>query len=111
MRIEQRVTNEAKSIGVAYLLWFFLGSFGAHRFYLHRPTSAILMLVLLIVGLLTVTVIVGAFLLVVLAIWVLVDAFLIPGMVQGHKSQVRGSTSSTQKRSRHGCRELVSRTD
>ena len=23
--IEQRVTNEAKSIGVAYLLWFFLG--------------------------------------------------------------------------------------
>lgn len=29
-----------KSMGVAYLLWFFLGTFGVHRFYLRRRTSA-----------------------------------------------------------------------
>lgn len=26
----------AKSLGVAYLLWFFLGLFGAHQFYLNK---------------------------------------------------------------------------
>ncbi|MER9338932.1 hypothetical protein NKJ06_34395 [Mesorhizobium sp. M0293] len=31
----------------------------------------------------------GAFLLLALGIWILVDAFLIPGMVQAHKSEVR----------------------
>ncbi len=28
-----------KSAGIAYLLWFFLGTFGVHRFYLKRTTS------------------------------------------------------------------------
>ena len=87
--IEQRVTNEAKSIGVAYLLWFFLGGAGAPRFYLGRSTSAILMLLLLIVGVLTLAIVIGGGLLVILGIWALVDAFLIPGMVQQHKARVR----------------------
>ena len=34
MLIEQRITNDAKSPVVAYLLLIFLGFFGAHRFYL-----------------------------------------------------------------------------
>lgn len=33
-----------KSKGVAYLLWFFLGIFSAHRFYLGKTGSAILYL-------------------------------------------------------------------
>lgn len=33
-----------KSKLVAYLLWFFLGAFGAHRFYLRRAKSALLQL-------------------------------------------------------------------
>src|SRR5690349_1865524 len=37
MLIEQRVANEAKSTGLAYVLWFFLGGLGMHRFYLGRP--------------------------------------------------------------------------
>ncbi len=87
--VEQRVTNEAKSNGVAYLLWFFFGSVGAHRFYLRRTGTAIVQLLLFIFGWLTLVAIVGAFLLIPLGIWVLVDAFLIPGMVQAHKSEVR----------------------
>jgi len=29
--IEQQVTNRGKSTAVSYVLWFFLGGFGAHR--------------------------------------------------------------------------------
>ncbi|HEJ4688705.1 TPA: TM2 domain-containing protein, partial [Pseudomonas aeruginosa] len=32
MLVEQKVSNAQKSTGTAYLLWFFLGGFGAHRF-------------------------------------------------------------------------------
>ncbi|MFG0283865.1 MAG: TM2 domain-containing protein [Phycisphaerales bacterium JB039] len=33
-------TSASKSTTVAYLLWFFLGGFGAHRFYLGKTRSA-----------------------------------------------------------------------
>ncbi len=33
-----------KDLLVAYLLWFFLGTFGAHRFYLEKPGTGILYL-------------------------------------------------------------------
>ena len=61
-----------KTALVAYILWFFLGLFGAHNFYLERTGVAVaqLILSLIIVGL------------VVTIIWVLVDAFLIPGWVR-----------------------------
>ncbi|MER9628452.1 TM2 domain-containing protein [Mesorhizobium sp. M0296] len=93
--IEQRVTNEAKSTGAAYLIWFLLGGLGVHRFYLGRTGSGIAQLMLFIFGWITLPIFVGAFLLITLAIWVLIDAFLIPGMVQSHKEEVRrGLTSS-----------------
>jgi TM2 domain-containing membrane protein YozV len=73
--IESEVSRSRKSIGVAYALWFFLGLFSAHRFYLDRPGSAILQIVLncLLVGL----------------IWVLIDAFLIPGMIRKREDDLR----------------------
>jgi len=74
--IEQRVTNDGPSQGVAYLLWFFLGGLGGHRFYLGRPGTAILMIVLWI-------------LLIVTPIWWLIDAFLIPGMIRAKRDDIR----------------------
>jgi TM2 domain-containing membrane protein YozV len=79
--VEQRVSNEAKSALVAYLLWFFLGPFGAHRFYLARGGSGAAMLILFIVGLATLVIFIGIPLVLGVLIWLLVDAFLIPGMV------------------------------
>lgn len=73
--IEQRVTNDAPNILVAYLLWFFLGIFSAHRFYLGKTGSAI-------VQILTYLILIGF-------IWLLIDAFLIPGMVQQKKDAIR----------------------
>jgi TM2 domain-containing membrane protein YozV len=61
-----------KTALVAYILWFFLGLFGAHNFYLGRTGVAVaqLILSLTIVGM------------VITIVWVLVDAFLIPGWVR-----------------------------
>jgi TM2 domain-containing membrane protein YozV len=61
-----------KTAVVAYLLWFFLGLLGGHNFYLKRTGVAVtqLILSLTMVGL------------VITIVWVLVDAFLIPGWVR-----------------------------
>ena len=61
-----------KSTGVAYLLWLFLGWFGVHRFYTGNIKSGVAMLILALTG-------VG---LVVGVPWWIVDAFLVPGLVQ-----------------------------
>jgi len=61
-----------KTALVAYLLWFFLGLFGAHNFYLGRTGVAVAQLIisLTLVGM------------AITLIWVIVDAFLIPGWVR-----------------------------
>jgi TM2 domain-containing membrane protein YozV len=65
-----------KTALVAYLLWFFVGLFGAHNFYLQRTGVAVaqLILSLTIVGML------------ITVFWVLVDAFLIPGWVRNQNN-------------------------
>ena len=70
-----------KTALIAYLLWFFVGGLGGHRFYLGRTGSAIAMLVLLVASIVLTYVLIGLFGFAILGIWVLVDAFLIPGMV------------------------------
>ncbi|MFN7108907.1 NINE protein [Brevundimonas sp. DWR2-3-1b1] len=71
-----------KSAGVAYLLWFFTGSVGGHRFYLGRTGSAVAQLTLCLTGILLAVVIVGFFLIAILAVWLLIDLFTIGGMVE-----------------------------
>lgn len=73
---------QKKNVGVAYLFWFFVGFFGAHRFYLGRNGSAIAQLVLCVTGVLTTPFFIGAVILGGLAIWILLDAFLIPGIAR-----------------------------
>ena len=73
--IEQRITNDGPSIVVAYILWFFLGFFSAHRFYLGRIASGLCQVVLNIV-------LIGF-------IWLFVDLFLLPGMVRAKQADLR----------------------
>ncbi|HHN77834.1 MAG TPA: TM2 domain-containing protein [Phycisphaerales bacterium] len=73
-----------KSMVLAYLLWWFLGTFGAHRFYLGRTGSAIAMLCLTLVSTVLVLVFIGFFGLAAVGVWWLVDAFLIYSMVNEH---------------------------
>ncbi|MDE1896450.1 MAG: TM2 domain-containing protein [Rhodospirillales bacterium] len=73
--IEQRVANDGPSTALAYLFWFFLGIFSAHRFYLGRPGSAILQIL--------------SYFIVIGFIWLLIDAFLIPGMIRERQEGIR----------------------
>ncbi len=83
-----------KSSGISYLLWFFLGGFGAHRFYLGRTGSAIAMLVIYIVSWILTFVAIGAIGLIVIGIWWIVDAFLIPGMVRKNNEALQQNIES-----------------
>ena len=78
--------SNKKSVGLAFLFWFFLGGLGGHRFYLGRTGSAVAQLLMSIFGWLTVWFFLGLFLLIPLGIWLLVDAFLISGMVEAHNN-------------------------
>lgn len=73
-----RYDANKKSLGVAYLLWFFFGLIGGHRFYLKRTGTAIAMLVLCVT-------IVG---IPIAVIWSLVDAFLIPEMARDYNNRL-----------------------
>jgi TM2 domain-containing membrane protein YozV len=75
MLIEQRVTNDGPSTGVAYLFWFFLWIVSAHRFYLGRPATAILQIL--------------SYLILIGFVWVLIDLFLIPGMIRDKRNEIR----------------------
>ena len=77
--LKQQLMFEAnrKSTAASYILWFFLGGLGAHRFYLRRPVSGALQLMLGLFG--WMPLFVGW---VVLGLWWLVDAFLIPDMTR-----------------------------
>ncbi|WP_156291498.1 TM2 domain-containing protein [Oceanobacillus salinisoli] len=69
-----------KSIALAYVLWFFLGQIGIHRFYTGRVGTGIIQLLLGISGWATSWILIGYLPLTVLWIWLFIDIFLIPGM-------------------------------
>ncbi len=90
-RASQRTRYSAgpKSMGVAYMLWFFFGTLGGHRFYLGRIGSGAIMGAISLTGtVLTFAMLahdppslVGAVFTVPVLIWWLIDAFRIPNMV------------------------------
>jgi TM2 domain-containing membrane protein YozV len=71
--LRQEVEDRKKSTASTWLLWLFLGEFGAHRFYMGKIGTAIAMLLTL-----------GG-----LLIWWLVDAFLIAGMLRSDQHRVQ----------------------
>lgn len=92
-QVSMQYDANKKSTLVAYLLWFFLGGFGAHRFYLGSTGPAIAQLIITLVSIITAFFVIGLFGLLAVGIWVLVDAFLIPGMVQSYNSRLIGHLS------------------
>ena len=85
-----------KSMLVAYLLAIFVGTLGIHRFYLGEKNTAIAQLVLTIVGWLTVWIVIGALPLIAVSIWVLVDLFLIPGLVAKQNNKLIAALNPAQ---------------
>lgn len=76
--VDSQVANKAKKSVVAWLLWLFLGAFGAHRFYLKKTGSAVVMLILTLTFF-------GA---VISGPWAIIDAFFIQKWVHQSEEEV-----------------------
>ncbi|MFC2949770.1 TM2 domain-containing protein [Virgibacillus sediminis] len=74
-----------KSLAIAYILWFFLGQIGVHRFYTGRAGTGIIQLLLGISGWATTAILIGWIPLAILWVWLVIDIFLIPGMCRDPK--------------------------
>ncbi len=83
-----------KSPGVALALCFILGIFGAHRFYLRRSGTGTVMLITTIVSYPLMLVLIGFFSLGIIAIWVLVDLFLVVGWAKEFNLKVLNDIKS-----------------
>jgi len=81
MLLEAEVKTYGKNMVVAYVLWYFLGIFGAHRFYMGKTGSAIAQLILSIT-------LIGT---IVTSIWWIVDAFLLHTWVKERNAYVESN--------------------
>ncbi|TPR19142.1 NINE protein [Apilactobacillus timberlakei] len=68
-------TNKANPI-IAWVLWWFLGEVGGHRFYLRR-NNALAMLIIDIVGWILTPILIGFPIILFIRIWWIIDAFSI----------------------------------
>ncbi len=73
----EQAAKSPYSFVAALLLCFFLGGFGAHRFYVGKTGTAIAQLLLTIIGVVLSIILVGYFLVAAVGIWVLVDLIMI----------------------------------
>lgn len=76
------IVRNDKNMVLTYVLWFFLGSLGIHKFYLGHNKAGITYLVLSVIGWATSWLLVGFAFLAVVGVLLLVDIFLIPGHVR-----------------------------
>lgn len=70
-----------RNVYIAYLLWFFLSAFSAHRFYCGKITSGFLQLGLFWFGSATAVFLIGYIFLGFWLVWWLIDLFLIHSWV------------------------------
>ncbi|MEC1719129.1 TM2 domain-containing protein [Schinkia azotoformans] len=70
--LSSEMEKRQKQVVVTWLLWFFLGSLGGHRYYLGRTGTAIAQ-----------TLTLGG-----LGIWALIDLFLISGMIRQENEKI-----------------------
>lgn len=96
--VNSELERRGKNIVVAYLLLLFIGTLGIHRFYLGLTGSAITQLVLTIAGWATVIILIGFLPLAVVWVWVIVDLFLIPGIIKNDNQKIEQEIIQTLKR-------------
>ena len=96
--VETTIANQKKSVGIAYLLWFFFGGFGAHNWYVGKPMLAgaqmfgyIIALAMYFSG----NVIFGGLLFIALGISLILDLCFIPARINAHTERMRESMSDS----------------
>jgi TM2 domain-containing membrane protein YozV len=79
--LDSEVKSNGKSMILGYVLWYFLGIFGGHRFYMGRTGTAITQLILSI----TVVGMIATF------IWWVIDAFKLHVWIREHNLVVESN--------------------
>lgn len=81
-----------REMWVAYLLWWLLGGFAAHRFYLGQATSAVVMLCAVMGSFAMMFILppLGLVCFLLWFLWLLADAALIPGMTRRYNDALAG---------------------
>jgi TM2 domain-containing membrane protein YozV len=87
--VQSEMEHKKKSMALAYVFLIFLGTFGAHRFYVGKKGTAITQLVLTLLGYLTLWLFgIGLIFLGIVWIWVLIDLFLLYGHVNRFNEEI-----------------------
>ncbi|KLD96416.1 NINE protein [Aliarcobacter butzleri] len=77
----EKIKAQQQNVILAYILWWFLGIFGAHRFYTGQ-SKGWLYIVLTIIAFLTIYIFIGIFIFIGLAIWWIFDGFKLHKIVK-----------------------------
>ncbi|WP_179872658.1 DUF2510 domain-containing protein [Microcella indica] len=80
-------TRPTRETWLAYVLLIFLGGFGVHRFYLGDTAVGVTLLLLTIIGWATAAFAIGFLFVGVVWVWIIVDLFLVPGLVRQANSR------------------------
>ena len=90
-----RFESEKKSAGVALFLCWVLGAFGAHRFYMGRPSGAV-MLIITLLSIPLCLVLIGFLGLFAVWVWVIVDLFSVSGWAREYNTALLMKIQSGQ---------------
>ncbi|VAW57747.1 hypothetical protein MNBD_GAMMA07-281 [hydrothermal vent metagenome] len=100
-KVSVNISLQGKNLFIAYLLWWFLGWAGVHRYYLGRIKTGIAQLLLLIIGSIMAFFVIGYALVFAWFIWWALDAYFTYKMVQEENVKL-GVVNSTFSFSKSG---------
>jgi TM2 domain-containing membrane protein YozV len=89
IKMEADLLYKEKDLLITYALWFVLGVFGLHRFYLGKTKSAVIMLVLTLFGWLTAAILIGIIPLLIVCVWWFIDAFKTYKFVEEYNADMK----------------------
>ena len=99
--VETRLTNEAKSVLVAYILWIFLGGIGVHNFYIGRTKLGICEIALSFLGFIFIFAAgLGIIFLIPLGVMLFIDLFIIPGGIRKSLDKKRQELIENMKKNK-----------